>query len=151
MKILVINGVNLNMLGQRDASKYGNMTLEELNLNITRKFSQDDVTIDFVQSNYEGQVVEFLQNAKQSYYGIVINPGAFTHYSYAIRDAIECAGLPVVEVHLSDIYNRESFRKISVIEDVCCARFYGEKETSYYKAINLLIKKHKENEKWLSY
>ena len=151
MKILVINGVNLNMLGQRDSNTYGSMTLEELNLNIEQKFLNHSVSFDFVQSNYEGKIVELLQVAKKSYYGVVINPGAFTHYSYAIRDAIECAGLPVVEVHLSDIYNREEFRKISVIDDVCCTRFYGEKETSYHKAINLLIKQYKENEKWLSY
>jgi len=145
MKILVINGVNLNMLGKRNATQYGNMTLCELNQYILGQFSDVNLSIDFVQSNFEGEIVEYLQSSKKEYFGIVINPGAFTHYSYAIRDAIECSGLPVVEVHLSNIYEREDFRKISVIQDVCCGRFYGEKELGYIKAINLLITMFKEN------
>lgn len=144
MKILVINGVNLNMLGQRDSAQYGSMTLGELNQYILDYFIAKEIEINFVQSNHEGVIVEYLQNAKKDYFAVVLNAGAFTHYSYAIRDAIECASLPVVEVHLSNIYQREPFRKVSVIEEVCCAKFYGDKDFSYINAINLLIEMFKE-------
>ncbi len=142
MKILVLNGVNLNMLGKRSAAHYGTFTLAELNKKIAEHFAGSDICLDFKQTNHEGEIVETLQRAAERYNGVVLNAGAYTHYSYAIRDAIECAGLSVTEVHLSDISTREPFRKVSVLEDVCCARFYGKKEGSYIEAINWLI--HKE-------
>ncbi len=147
MKILILNGVNLNMLGKRAAAHYGSFTLVELNKKIIEYFADTDVTLDFKQTNYEGEIVEILQRAAEYYQAVVLNAGAYTHYSYAIRDAIECAGLSVTEVHLSDIYTREPFRGISVLEDVCCARFYGKKEDSYIEAINWLVNFHKEKEK----
>lgn len=139
MKILVINGVNLNMLGKRDTSHYGSLTLPKLNKKIADTFKNVPIRLDFMQTNHEGEIVEVLQRAAGNYQAVVLNAGAYTHYSYAIRDAVECAGLPVTEVHLSDIFAREEFRKISVIEEVCCAKFYGKKEDSYIEAINYLI------------
>ena len=97
-----------------------------------------------MQTNHEGRCRDS-QRAAKCFDAVVLNAGAYTHYSYAIRDAVECAGLPVAEVHLSDILAREEFRRVSVLEDVCCARFFGKKEFSYIEAINWLRNNHKEN------
>ena len=134
MKVLVINGVNLHMLGKRKAEHYGTMTLSQLEDMVRDHATSQGVDTEFYQSNCEGALVDKItQNDSDA---IVINAGAYTHYSYAIADAIECCGKPVVEVHLSDVENREGFRKISVLTPVCATRFFGKKEKSYFEAID---------------
>lgn len=138
MKILVVNGPNLNLLGKRDQSKYGQKTLKEMNQLITDTFPT--VELEFFQSNHEGAILDCL-NKYQAYDGIVINPGALTHYSYALRDCIEVINKPVVEVHMSNVYNREGFRKESVISAVCTGKISGFKEESYILAIEYIKRK----------
>lgn len=136
---LVINGPNLNMLGIREPSVYGTMTLEEINSHILAETENLPVDIEFFQSNHEGGIIDEMQAA---YYdgvdGIVMNPAAFTHYSYAIRDAITSINIPVVEVHLTDISGREPFRQVSVLADVCLAQIKGRGWKGYVEAIELL-------------
>ena len=134
MKVLVINGVNLHMLGKRKAEHYGSMTLAQLEDMVRDYATGLGVDAEFYQSNCEGALVDKItQNDSDA---IVLNAGAYTHYSYSIADAIECCGKPVVEVHLSDVENREDFRKISVLTPVCATRFFGKKEKSYFEAID---------------
>ena len=133
MKILIINGPNLNYLGKRKPEIYGRRTLDELNEYIRDSFKED--TLDFFQSNYEGAIIDKIQEAPQKYNGIVLNAGAFTHYSYAIRDAIEACEIPVVETHLSNTAARESFRSISVISEVCSGTVTGFGMNSYILAV----------------
>ena len=141
MKILVINGANLNILGYRDADKYGKVTLTEINNKLIEKAKKENVTLDFFQSNHEGKIIDFLQkDSSRKAAGILINPGAFTHYSYAIRDALKDTILPVVEVHLSDITKREDFRKIDVLDGIVIQRIMGKKEKSYYLGLERLIR-----------
>ncbi|MFA6800494.1 MAG: type II 3-dehydroquinate dehydratase [Acholeplasmataceae bacterium] len=138
MNILVIHGPNLNMLGFRDKVQYGSMSLEDLYDTISEEFQ--DVDFTFFQSNYEGEIIEVIQDTFQTPYdGILINPGAYTHTSIAIRDALEMVQLPKVEVHLSDIDQREDFRKIDYIKDVVNARFMGKQIDSYIQAIAYLL------------
>ena len=143
-QILVINGPNLNMLGVREKSIYGTNTLEEINSMILGETANLDVEVDFFQSNHEGDIIDEIQAA---YYngvdGIVINAGAFTHYSYAIHDAITSVDIPFVEVHLSDISAREEFRKVSVIKDACIAQIAGQGYAGYVQAIGLLSREAK--------
>lgn len=138
MKILVINGPNLNRLGKRRADHYGIMTLEDLEEIIKKHARQLDMEVEFFQSNYEGAIIDVIHQSEGKYQGAIINPGAFTHYSYAIRDAIECVELPFVEVHLSDIHSREPFRALSVTEAVCIKQISGQREQSYTLAIDYL-------------
>jgi 3-dehydroquinate dehydratase-2 len=133
MKILIINGPNLNYLGKRKPEIYGRRTLDELNEYIRDSFKED--TLDFFQSNYEGAIIDKIQEAPQKYNGIVLNAGAFTHYSYAIRDAIEACEIPVVETHLSNTAARENFRSISVISEVCSGTVAGFGMNSYILAV----------------
>lgn len=133
MKFLVINGPNMNMLGKRDAYLYGSMPLRALNRYIARYCKENGDSVKFFQSNHEGDIIDALHNAKAD--AIIINPAAYTHYSYAIRDAIECINIPVAEVHMSDISSREDFRKKSVISDVVKFTVTGKKEKSYTDAI----------------
>lgn len=138
MKVLVINGVNLHMLGKRKAEHYGTMTLEDLQNAVKNYADGKNIETEFFQSNCEGRLVDKItQNDADA---IILNAGAYTHYSYAIADAVECCGKPVAEVHLSDVENREDFRKISVLTPVCAARFYGKKEKSYFEALDWLVK-----------
>ncbi len=140
MKILVINGPNLNMLGLREPTIYGHKSLEEINETIEGYFKeQEDLKIKFFQSNHEGHIVDKIQEARGKYDGIVINPAAYTHYSIAIRDAVSSAEVPTVEVHLSNIESREPFRKISVIKDVCIQQIAGKGIDSYIEGIQKLI------------
>lgn len=142
MRILVINGPNLNMLGMRDRSIYGEGTYAELCEHIKATAKKCDLTVDIFQSNHEGAIVDRIQDACYDMYdGVIINAGAYTHYSYAIHDALEILKCDVVEVHLSNIDAREDFRHISVIEDVAAARFYGNGFGSYDDAIAYLAKK----------
>ena len=142
MKILILNGPNLNMLGRREPEIYGTMTLDELNRSIgsyAAEHLDPDLELSFFQSNHEGLLVDTLQNAPRLYDGIVYNPAAHTHYSIAIRDAIAAIPTPVVEVHLSDINAREDFRKTDVVRDVCIGQFMGEGAQSYHKALAFLV------------
>jgi 3-dehydroquinate dehydratase-2 len=143
MKILVLNGPNMNMLGRRPVDIYGSLTLSELEKAIVDEFrpeiDAEKLELLFFQTNHEGQLIDLIQNADRSYQGIVYNPAAHTHYSIALRDAVEAAAVPVVEVHLSDISTREQFRQKSVIADVCIAQFMGEGPESYKKGIRKLI------------
>ena len=137
MKILVLNGVNLDMLGKRDPQVYGGMTLAQLNCNVKAYANKLGAKVVCKQSNCEGKLVDILHRTKCD--GVLFNPGAYTHYSYALRDAIECMSIPVVEVHLSNIMEREDFRKIDVLEDVVAAKFYGKKTLSYFDGISFLV------------
>ena len=137
-KICVIHGPNLNMLGLRDKKQYGNLTLDKLN-KLIRNYATDlDIETSIYQFNSEEKILKALHRARKSFDALIINPAAYTHYSYAIRDAIELLPIPAVEVHLSNIYEREDFRKVSVTKDVCISQFYGKKEKSYLEAIKYL-------------
>ncbi len=137
MKLLIINGPNLNLLGQRKPEVYGQYTLKELNAFVREHFNK--IELDFFQSNHEGEIIDSIHNAMETFDGIVINPGALTHYSYSLRDAIEACTLPVIEVHLSNIAARESFRKISVISEVCSGTVSGFGAYGYVLAVQGLI------------
>jgi 3-dehydroquinate dehydratase-2 len=143
-KIIVINGPNLNFLGIREKSHYGNEDYNFLINMIKEHGVKNNITIDTFQSNSEGAIIDKLQ---QCYFdkidGIVINPGAYTHYSYAIRDAIASISIPTVEVHISNIHEREEFRKISVIRPVCIHQIYGKGLQGYVEGINYLLDKIK--------
>lgn len=143
MHVLVIHGPNLNMLGTRKPEIYGSSDLNNINTYIQDYFKNTKVS--FFQSNHEGEIIDNLHSAHQKYIGVVINAGAFTHYSYAIRDAIEAIDIPVIEVHLSNIANREEFRKISVIAPVCRGSISGFGRYSYVLAIRALV--HKSHQK----
>ena len=140
MNILVINGPNLNLLGIREPDIYGTDTLEELMMWLETNPVSSDHSLKFYQSNHEGEIIDTIQDERHWAKGILINPGAFTHYSYAIRDAIVSVAIPTVEVHLSDIHNREEFRQISVISPVCINQVSGLGKDSYIKGLKLLIK-----------
>ncbi len=140
MKILVINGPNLNLLGVREPDVYGSETLADIENWLNEQPEADGHYITWFQSNHEGEIVDQLHSTIKEVDGIVINPGAFTHYSYAIRDALTAIDVPTVEVHLSNIYQREEFRKISVIKDVCIGQYFGKGKNSYLEAFRLLIR-----------
>ena len=137
-RIFVIHGPNLNLLGSRDPEQYGTLTLAKLNSAIKRKGRSWGFEIRIVQSNSEGRIIDLLHRRRKWADAFILNPGAYTHYSYAIRDAIEAIQPPVVEVHLSNIYERENFRRVSVIEDVCLKQFYGKQVDSYMEALTFL-------------
>ena len=126
MRILVINGPNINLLGKREPDIYGHKTYLDLCKYIKQIGKNNKVHIDIYHSNHEGKIIDALQLAVNRYEGIIINPGAYTHYSYAIYDAIKAINIKTVEVHLTDINNREEFRKKSVIKDACVASFVGK-------------------------
>ena len=130
MKFLFINGVNLNMTGKREKVVYGTQTLEEINAEIAAHFKGD--TCEFFQSNCEGEICSAIQNAKAD--AIILNAGAYTHYSYAIRDAIASVDIPVVEVHMSNVHAREEFRHTSVLSGVCKGVVLGFGKNSYILA-----------------
>ena len=148
MKILVINGPNLNLLGEREPGYYGTDTLASICADLEKKAAELDVTLEFYQSNHEGAIIDRLHAARANANGgidaIVLNAGAYTHYSYAIRDAIAAMKLPVVEVHLSNIHARDPFRETSVIAPVCVGQITGFGAYSYtlglYAAVNAVKK-----------
>ena len=137
MKFLVINGVNLNLTGKREQSVYGSETLEEINAKIASFCKQNGDSVDFYQSNIEGELVNKLHDAflTQAYDGILLNAGAFTHYSYALRDAVAAIDIPVAEVHMSNVHAREPFRHNSVLSEVCKGVVCGFGANSYIAAI----------------
>ncbi len=140
MKILVINGPNLNMTGIRKKDVYGDETLDTVNAELKAYANSKGAEADFFQSNHEGAIIDKIHESRNTYDGAVINAGAYTHYSYAIRDAIESVSdyLPYVEVHMSDIHSREDFRRVSVISDVCLKQISGYGKDSYKMGIDLL-------------
>ncbi|MDD3839209.1 MAG: type II 3-dehydroquinate dehydratase [Clostridia bacterium] len=138
-KILVINGPNLNLLGEREKELYGNRSIDYLGKLLKQKQEQCNTKIDIVQSNHEGEIIDFIQSSRHKYNGIVINPGAYTHYSYAIRDAIAAINIPVVEVHITNIHAREEFRSKSVIAPVCKGQISGLGFSSYLLAIDFIV------------
>ncbi len=129
--ILVIHGPNLNLLGKREPDIYGKITLAGINKQLTSLSEELGIVVDFYQSNSEGELVTEIQNAMGNYKALVINPGAYTHTSIALRDAVTGVGIPVVEVHLSNIYKREEFRKKSLLADVVVGQITGFKVDSY--------------------
>ena len=138
-RILVMHGVNLNMFGKRDPKHYGTETLEDINGKLSALAGELGVEVSFFQSNYEGAFVERIQEAHgDGTDGIVLNAGAWTHYSYAIRDALASVDIPKVEIHISDITSREEFRKISVTAPVCNRQIYGQGLDGYLQAIDFL-------------
>ncbi len=139
MKLLVINGVNLNLTGRREQGVYGAETLEEINDYLKEYAESRGAQVDFFQSNLEGEICTALQKADGMYEGIVLNAGAFTHYSYAIRDAIASIGVPVVEVHMSNVHARESFREKSVLTGVCKGEILGFGKNSYRLALESFL------------
>jgi len=139
IKLLVIHGPNLNLLGEREPEIYGRMSLADLNREIKKYAKSKGAKVGFFQSNHEGEIIDRIHSVRKKIDGLIINPGALTHYSYALRDAIAGAQIPTVEVHLSDIYNRDPFRKISVIKDVCLKQISGLGKESYFRGIDFLI------------
>jgi len=134
-RIEVMHGVNLDQLGRRPAAHYGNVTFEQLQFRIDTYGAELDLSLRFFQTNAEHEFVEYLHRSDQLADGLVLNPGAWTHYSWAIRDALEIASLPTVEVHLSDIHAREEFRRASVISDLCLATVTGQGPEGYREAL----------------
>ena len=135
MNILVINGPNLNLLGKREPRVYGNDTLLEIQGEIVQLAKELNIDVEFYQSNHEGGVIDALHNAMDDSDGVVLNAGAYTHYSYAIRDAIAAIKIPVVEIHMSNIHAREEFRHTSVIAPVCRGSIQGFGKNSYLLAL----------------
>jgi len=139
MRILVINGPNLNMLGKREPAHYGTDTLESIERALAEKGKALGCELTFFQSNHEGGIIDFIQEKTSGADGILINPGALTHYGYSLHDALADSGLPVVEVHLSDINAREEWRKISVISDIAIKQISGLKKKSYLLGLEALV------------
>ena len=139
MKILVINGPNLNLLGIREPDIYGIETLADIRNWLDRQPEATGHNIRWFQSNHEGDLIDQIQTTTNLYDGIIINPGALTHYSFAIRDAIASVNTPTVEVHLSDINSREEFRRVSVIKDECISQISGLGKHVYIEAVKTLV------------
>ena len=145
MKVLVLNGPNLNLLGVREPGVYGNESLEIIENEMKNEAAKLDITLDCFQSNHEGKLIDELHRAMSSADGVILNAGALTHYSYALRDAIAAIKIPVIEVHMSNIHAREEFRHTSVIAPVCAGSIAGFGKNSYMlalKAIHDIIRKN---------
>jgi 3-dehydroquinate dehydratase II len=137
-RIEVMHGVNLDQLGRRDPGHYGSFTLTELEMGISEAARELGLATRFFHTNHEGEFVEHLHGLEGMADAIILNPGAWTHYSYAIRDALELTQLPAVEVHISNVEQREPFRRDSVIGDLCCARIAGKGRDGYREALTRL-------------
>tara|TARA_B110000116_G_scaffold271729_1_gene293405 strand:+ start:124 stop:549 length:426 start_codon:yes stop_codon:yes gene_type:complete len=140
MNILVINGPNLNLLGEREPELYGTETLDELMMWLANCSECIEHDFKFYQSNHEGEIIDFIHDERHWTQGIIINPGALTHYSYAIMDAIKSVNILTVEVHITDLTKRDDFRKKSVIAPVCIKQISGLGKYSYLEAVKLLLK-----------
>ena len=136
--ILIVNGPNLNLLDERDSKHYGTDSLEKINSTLKKLGKELGLELVFFQSNHEGKIIDFLQEKRKIASGVLINPGALTHYSYALRDCLELMNVPIIEVHLSDIKNREKFRSKSVIEPIAKKQISGRGKEGYYVALKLL-------------
>ncbi len=147
MKILVINGPNLNLLGEREPNIYGSDTLSSINEELREKAEKMGYETEFFQSNSEGALIDALHNSRLDCAGVILNAGAYTHYSYAIRDAIAAIKIPVVEVHLSNVNSRDEFRKTSVIAPVCAGSIAGFGKYSYHIALDALDYRFSEGRK----
>ena len=134
-KIIIINGPNLNLLGEREQSQYGSITFEKLKKNCLSKAKELDVELEFTQSNIEGEIVNLIQDARKKFDGIIINAAAFTHTSVAIRDALDIFKKPIIELHISNIYKREEFRQKSLISDIVTGGIFGLGADGYILAI----------------
>ena len=134
-KVIFINGPNLNLLGIRERDVYGSTTLEDIAILVTKKSNELGIDIDFIQTNHEGEIIDKIHASRGVYNVIVINPGAYTHYSIGIRDAIKAVEIPTIEIHLSNIYSREEFRTKSVIAPVCAGQISGFGKASYILAL----------------
>ncbi|HNZ98536.1 type II 3-dehydroquinate dehydratase [Ruminococcus sp.] len=137
-KILVIHGPNLNLLGEREPGVYGNLTIDDLNSNIIDRAMEQGLECEIFQSNHEGAIIDKLHAARKTFDGVILNAGAYTHYSYAIRDAIAAIKIPVIEVHISNVFARDGFRSNSVIVPVCKGSISGFGFGSYYLAVQAL-------------
>lgn len=137
--IAIIHGPNLNMLGKREIGIYGGKTMEDINTEVKQEADKLGVTVDFFQSNSEGELVTYIQECRERVKGIILNAGAYTHYSIALRDAIAAVQIPVVEAHISNIYKRESFRHVSVIAPVCIGQICGLGSQGYILALRALM------------
>ena len=139
-KIIIINGPNLNLLGEREQSQYGSITFDKLKENCQKKSKELDLELKFVQSNIEGEIVNLIQEARSKYDGIIINAAGFTHTSVAIRDALNIFKKPIIELHISNIYKREEFRHKSLISDIATGGIFGLGSNGYILAIISLQK-----------
>ena len=140
MKILLINGANLNMLGVREPEKYGNISLADIEQAVINRGKELGAVVEVWQSNHEGEIVEKIQSARGIYDGILINAGGYTHTSVVIRDAISAVQIPTVEIHMTNIHAREEFRHTSLLSGVCVAQVVGFKEQIYLLGLEGLIK-----------
>ena len=147
MRIVIINGPNLNLLGRREVSIYGTKSMEQILVDIQRAYPE--VYFEYRQSNHEGELIDWIQEVgllkwnQEAANGIILNAGGYTHTSVALRDAVACSQVPIVEVHISDISHRESFRQISLLTDVCAHAIIGQGTDGYQQATEWLIKQHK--------
>ena len=133
--ILIINGPNLNLLGEREQSQYGTITFDQLKKKCLKKANELNINLEFTQSNLEGEIVTFIQKAREEFDGIIINAAGFTHTSVAIRDALDIFKKPIIELHISNIYKREEFRQKSLISDVVSGGIFGLGDEGYILAI----------------
>ena len=134
-KIIIINGPNINLLGEREQSQYGSITFEKLKENCLKKSKELGLVVEFTQSNIEGEIVNIIQDARKNFDGMIINAAAFTHTSVAIRDALSIFKKPIIEIHISNIYKREEFRKKSLINDIVTGGIFGLGDNGYILAI----------------
>ena len=139
-KIIIVNGPNLNLLGEREQSQYGSTTFKELEENCIKKSNEIGIELKFTQSNIEGELVSLIQNARNEYDGMIINAAGFTHTSVAIRDALDLFKKPIIELHISNIYKREEFRQKSLISDIVTGGIFGLGTEGYILAIISLQK-----------
>ncbi|MDA9606068.1 type II 3-dehydroquinate dehydratase [bacterium] len=134
-KIIIINGPNLNLLGEREQSQYGSITFDELKVNCLKKTNEIGIELEFIQSNVEGELVNVIQDSRKKYDGMIINAAGFTHTSVAIRDALSLFKKPIIEIHISNIYKREEFRHKSLISDIVTGGIFGLGSEGYILAI----------------